>query len=203
MKLVFIILLVFLTACSNTPDAKQQAKDDAAYSSDYANYAKASKVATINVDDDGKIKSIDIGNQNLQAPQRKQYQDGFGQTLVKETFSTIRTGIGVVANPTTALAVAAIEMNKRAGGNTTNSNSYNQHSEANQANTHSEANQANSTVSNTTNTTNTNSYNQTAESNNQNNPVTNTDNTNNSVNESNNSKTVQPPSTESQEEGNN
>lgn len=197
-KTLLISAAVFaIAACSNTPDAEQQAADDAAYSSDYAEYAENSKVATINLDQaTGKVASIEIGNQNLQAPQRKQYQDGLGQTLVKETFGTLRTAINVVANPTTALAVAAIQMNKNAGGNTHNTNSYNQHNEANQANSHSEANQANTSTTATSTTatsttTNTDSYNQTTDSNNQSNANPVTTNTDNSVNDSNNSET--PP----------
>ena len=199
-KTLLISAAIFaLAACSNTPDAEQQAADDSAYSSDYTEYAKSSKIATINLDQaTGKVASIEIGNQNLQAPQRKTYQDGLGQTLVKETFGTLRTAINVVANPTTALAVAAIQMNKNAGGNTHNTNSYNQHSEANQANSHSEANQANTSTVTTSTTTNTDSYNQTTDSNNQSNANPVTTNTDNSVNDSNNSETspVVAPETE-------
>ena len=197
--------MFLMAGCSNTPDAEQQAKDDEVYSSDYKNYADNSKVATINLADDGSVESIEIGNQNLQPPQRKQYQDSFAQTLVKEGFKTVRA---IGGSPTTALAATAIltarEMGKSAGHNTTITNSQNSHSEANQANSHSEANQANSSVTNTATTNNTNSYNQTTESHNQSeqNPVTNTDNTNNSVSDSNNSQTTQqPPATENQEEG--
>jgi hypothetical protein len=146
MKNIFIfILAIFIAACSNTPTPEQIAKDDKAYETSYGLYAKNSQVAKINLTAEGKVASFEIGNQNLKAPTRKIYEDGFGKTLVKETFLTVRS----VAGGNAAMALVAIKGFESSGDRNYDSN--NSHSEQNQQNTHTESNQANQQTA-TTNT---------------------------------------------------
>ncbi|MBL4763762.1 MAG: hypothetical protein JKX67_00535 [Colwellia sp.] len=135
--IVLTVVTLSLAACGNTPTPKQIAKDDKAYSTDYGKYADNSKVAKINLDSDGKVSSIEIGNQNLKAPTRKVYNEGLGKTLVKEGFHTLRT----LAGSNLVLGAVAIQGFKNVGARNYDSN--NSHSEQNQQNTHTESNQAN------------------------------------------------------------
>jgi hypothetical protein len=121
-KLALSLILLTITACSSSPTKEQLALDEKVYEASYSKYAENAKVAQIHLTDDGKVKSIDIGNQNLKAPTRKTYEDGIAKTLVKESFYTLRT----LAGGNLAIAAVAIEGFKNVGDRNYDSNNSNQ-----------------------------------------------------------------------------
>jgi hypothetical protein len=176
-----LISTLFLSACSTTEQVeKATAKAQTNYNTCQANYYKASELVKVELTDDGKVKSMAVGNQNLQACQMAQAPKPAAVAMVEVIGSVANNALNVAASsvPYVAMAKIASDGIKSSGGNTYNDGSFNSHAEANQQ-----------TTTNSTETVSGikagNDVDQSQQ--NQNNPATSTTNTdNNSVNDSNN-----------------
>lgn len=176
-----IISMVLLSACSSSDVKKATEQAQTNYNTCQKDYYAASEIVKVELTDEGKVKSMAVGNQNLAPCQMSKAPKSAAVAMVEVIGNVTNTALNVAASsvPYIAISKIAVDGIKGAGNNTYNSDSFNSHSEANQANQQ------------TTETVNGIKANGNVDQSqhNQNNPNTeNTTNTdNNSVNNSNNS----------------
>lgn len=177
-----IVTMVLLSACSSSDEGKiAQAIAQTNYNACQQNYYANSELVKIELKEDGTVKSMAVGNQNLKPCQMAQAPESAMVATVKVFGTVANTALNVAASsvPYVAMSKIAVDGIKHAGGNTTNDGSFNSHSEANQAN------QQTSTTETVSGIKAGSDVDQSQQ--NQNNPVSNETNTDdNSINDSNN-----------------
>jgi hypothetical protein len=180
-----ILMMVLLSACSSSDVKKATEQAQTNYNTCQKDYYAASEIVKVELTDEGKVKSMAVGNQNLVPCQIAKAPKSAAVAMVEVIGNVTNTALNVAASsvPYIAISKIAVDGIKGAGNNTYNSDSFNSHSEANQANQ-----QTTTTSTETVNGIKANG-NVDQSQHNQNNPntetTTNTDN--NSVNDSNNS----------------
>ncbi len=179
-KIFAIVMMVLLSACSSTEEvAKQTKQTQTDYNTCQQNYYTASELVKIELKEDGTVKSMSVGNQNLRPCQMAQAPESAMVASIKVIGSVANSALNVAASsvPYVAMSKIAVDGIKHAGGNTYNEDSFN-----------SEANQANQQTSNTETVSGIKAGNDVDQSQqNQNNPVSNETNTDdNSITDSNN-----------------
>jgi hypothetical protein len=137
-KMIFIaVLALTLSACITTDNDVKVAKEaQTNYNACQAKYYTASELVKVELTTDGKVKSMAVGNQNLQACQMAQAPKSAAVAMVEVVGSVANNALNVAASsvPYVAMAKIASDGIKNSGSNTYNDGSFNSHSEANQAN---------------------------------------------------------------------
>ena len=129
--------MVLLSACSSTEEVTKQTKQaQANYNTCQQNYYTASELVRIELKEDGTVKSMSVGNQNLRPCQMAKAPESAMVASIKVIGSVANTALNVAASsvPYVAMAKIASDGITNSGSNTYNDGSFNSHSEANQAN---------------------------------------------------------------------
>lgn len=125
MKYLMLSVLMVFTSCTSTEELVEATKvAQTNYNTCQANYYEASELVKIELTEDGKVKSMAVGNQNLQGCQMAKAPESVGVAAVKGLTSVSNTLITATASavPYIAIGKIGVEGIKAAGTVYTNSN---------------------------------------------------------------------------------